>query len=122
MWTKMMSGPRKRAPKNVAVIDPDRCFGALACSICQAACPIENCIIEEPDRDGRLVCAVRVDACIGCGLCVALGNETAPQARDFGCPADFDAIDMMTYDDVVKSLEMVSEPDVEANVSEVVGP
>ena len=118
----MMSGPRKRAPKNVAVIDPDRCFGALACSICQAACPIENCIIEEPDRDGRLVCAVRVDACIGCGLCVALGNETAPQARDFGCPAAFDAIDMMTYDDVVKSLEMVSEPDVEANVSEVVGP
>ena len=35
-----MSGPRKKAPKTIAVIDPDRCFGAFACSICQAACPV----------------------------------------------------------------------------------
>ena len=55
MWTKMMSGPRKKAPKTIAVIDPDRCFGAFACSICQAACPVANCIVEEPDRDGRMV-------------------------------------------------------------------
>jgi ferredoxin len=70
MWTKMMSGPRKKAPKTIAVIDPDRCFGAFACSICQAACPVADCIVEEPDRDGRMVCAVRADLCIGCGLCV----------------------------------------------------
>src|SRR5215210_7631861 len=69
MWTKMMSGPRKKAPKTIAVIDPDRCFGAFACSICQAACPVAGCIVEEPDRDGRMVCAVRADLCIGCGLC-----------------------------------------------------
>ena len=49
MWTKMMSGPRKKAPKTIAVIDPDRCFGAFACSICQAACPVAGCIVEEPD-------------------------------------------------------------------------
>ncbi|MBF83354.1 MAG: 4Fe-4S ferredoxin [Acidobacteria bacterium] len=121
MWTKMMPGPRKRAPKKIAVIDPDHCFGALACSICQAACPVADCIIEEPDRDGRLVCAVRIDACIGCGLCVALGNQTAPQPRDFGCPADYDAIDMMAYDDVVKRLESATEAGVEADVGEPVG-
>ena len=69
-----MSGPRKKAPKTIAVIDPDRCFGAFACSICQAACPVAGCIVEEPDRDGRMVCAVRADLCIGCGLCVTLGN------------------------------------------------
>ena len=51
MWTKMMSGPRKKAPKTIAVIDPDRCFGAYACSICQAACPVAGCIVEEPDRE-----------------------------------------------------------------------
>ena len=49
----MMSGPRKRAPKKIAVIDPDACFGAFACSICQAACPVDDCIIEQPDADGR---------------------------------------------------------------------
>jgi NAD-dependent dihydropyrimidine dehydrogenase PreA subunit len=105
MWTKLMNRPRKRAPKNVAVIDPDRCFGAFACSICQAACPVEDCIVEEQDANGRWVCAVLVDKCIGCGLCVTLGNPTAPQPRDFGCPPDYDAINMMTFDDVVDALE-----------------
>src|SRR5579885_3229640 len=107
MWTKMMSGPRKKAPKTIAVIDPDRCFGAFACSICQAACPVAGCIVEEPDRDGRMVCAVRADLCIGCGLCVTLGNPTAPQQREFGCPPDYDAINMMPFEEVVKALQAV---------------
>ena len=98
----MMGGPRKKAPKTIAVIDPDRCFGAFACSICQAACPVAGCIVEEPDRDGRMVCAVRADLCIGCGLCVTLGNPTAPQQREFGCPPDYDAINMMPFEEVVK--------------------
>jgi ferredoxin len=104
MWTKMMSGPRKKAPKTVAVIDPDRCFGAFACSICQAACPVAGCIVEEPDKDGRMVCAVRADLCIGCGLCVSMGNPTAPQQREFGCPVDYDAINMLPWEEVVKLL------------------
>ena len=48
-----MNNPRKRDPKKIAVIDPERCFGAFSCSICQAACPVEDCIIEEPDEYGR---------------------------------------------------------------------
>ena len=101
MWTKLMNRPRKKPPKKIAVIDPERCFGAFACSICQAACPVEDCIIEEPDVYGRMVCAVRVDKCIGCGLCVTVGNPTAPQPRDFGCPPDYDAIDMEPYEAIV---------------------
>ena len=104
-----MSNPRKRAPKRIAVIDPERCFGAFACSICQAACPVEDCIVEEKDADDRWVCAVRVDKCIGCGLCVTLGNTPAPQPRDFGCPADYDAINMATFDEVVEALEHDSQ-------------
>ena len=100
-----MDKPRKRAPKMIAVIDPEACFGAFACAICQAACPVADCIIEEQDQHGRWVCAVVVDKCIGCGLCVTLGNPTAPQPRDFGCPADYDAINMYGYEDVVKMLE-----------------
>ena len=70
---------------------------------------MEDCIVEEPDAYGRIVCAVRIDKCIGCGLCVTLGNTTAPQPRDFGCPADYDAIDMHDYDDVVKFVEADGE-------------
>ena len=105
MWTKLMNNPRKRLPKMIAVIDPDSCFGAFACSICQAACPVEDCIIEEQDANGRWVCAVLVDKCIGCGLCVTLGNPTALQKRDFGCPADYDAINMHDWDEVATLLE-----------------
>ena len=51
-----------------------------------------------------MVCAVRADLCIGCGLCVTLGNPTAPQQREFGCPPDYDAINMMAFEEVVKLL------------------
>jgi ferredoxin len=113
MWTKMMGGARKKAPKTIAVIDPDRCFGAFACSICQAACPVANCIVEEPDRDGRMVCAVRADLCIGCGLCVTLGNPTAPQQREFGCPPDYDAINMVPFEEVVRILKEAEQGTVQ---------
>ena len=36
--------------------------------------------------------------------CVTLGNPTAPQQREFGCPADYDAINMMPFEEVVKLL------------------
>jgi len=52
-----------------------------------------------------MVCAVRADLCIGCGLCVTLGNTTAPQQREFGCPPDYDDINMMPFEDVVKMLQ-----------------
>lgn len=117
MWTKLQNNPRKRAPRKVAVIDPERCFG-IACSICQAACPVEDCIVEEKDANDRWVCAVLINKCIGCGLCVTVGNPTAPGKRDFGCPGDYDAIDMEAYTDVVTAVEAymgpeATEPDTE---------
>ena len=112
-----MRNPRKRAPKIIAVIDPERCFG-VACSICQAACPVEDCIVEEKDAHDRWVCAVRVDKCIGCGLCVTLGNTTAPQPRDFGCPADYDAINMHDWDEIVEILEAPAEGEPVAQAAE----
>jgi hypothetical protein len=36
---------------------------------------------------------------------VTLGNTTAPQQRDFGCPPDYDAINMVPFEDVVKALQ-----------------
>jgi hypothetical protein len=42
---------------------------------------------------------------------VTLGNPTAPQQREFGCPADYDAINMMPFEEVAKVLlEPQAEP------------
>ena len=41
----------------------------------------------------------------GGGLCVTLGNPTAPQPRDFGCPPDYDAINMMDWEDVLNVIQ-----------------
>jgi len=35
---------------------------------------------------------------------VTLGNPTAPQQREFGCPQDYDAINMMPWEEVLKTL------------------
>jgi hypothetical protein len=40
---------------------------------------------------------------------VTLGNTTAPQQREFGCPPDYDAINMVPFEDVVKVLQARSE-------------
>jgi len=34
-----------------------------------------------------------------------LGNPTAPQQREFGCPPDYDAINMLPFEEVVKILQ-----------------
>ena len=36
---------------------------------------------------------------------MTVGNLTAPGKRDFGCPADYDAIDMVAYAEVVEVVE-----------------
>jgi len=36
---------------------------------------------------------------------VTLGNPTAPQQREFGCPPDYDAINMVPFEELLKSFE-----------------
>ena len=107
----MMGGPSKEGPED----DCGHRSRPLLWRVCLLDLPgrlsrSPNCIVEEPDRDGRMVCAVRADLCIGCGLCVTLGNPTAPQQREFGCPADYDAINMMPFEEVVKLLTAEPPP------------
>jgi hypothetical protein len=42
---------------------------------------------------------------------VTLGNPTAPQQREFGCPPDYDAINMHPFEDVVKVLTAPPDPE-----------
>ena len=65
-------GPRKKLPKEVAVINADNCTG---CEACVSFCPVD--CIELTPRDaseGTNVIIpnvqIRFDECIGCKICV----------------------------------------------------
>jgi hypothetical protein len=48
---------------------------------------------------------------------VTLGNPTAPQVREFGCPPDYDAINMMPYELVVQAIEASEKEETTTSVA-----
>jgi len=60
--------PRKKLPKELAVIYADNCTG---CEACIEVCPVD-CIYKVPGEDMPSVqsfCDIDLDRCIGCSLC-----------------------------------------------------
>src|SRR5687768_10230908 len=86
---KAAGKPRKKLPKELAVIRADNCTG---CEACIEVCPVD-CIYKVPGEDQPVLqtfCDIDLERCIGCSLC------------ERWCP--WDAIDMvptMTIADAV---------------------
>jgi Na+-translocating ferredoxin:NAD+ oxidoreductase subunit B len=77
---KAAGKPRKKLPKELAVIRVDNCTG---CDACIEVCPV-NCIYKVPGEDQpglQTFCDIDLERCIGCELC------------ERWCP--WDAIDMV---------------------------
>jgi electron transport complex protein RnfB len=77
---KAAGKPRKKLPKELAVIRADNCTG---CEACIEVCPVD-CIYKVPGEDQPTLgtfCDVDLERCIGCSLC------------ERWCP--WDAIDMV---------------------------
>lgn len=77
---KAAGKPRKKLPKELAVVRADNCTG---CEACMEVCPVD-CIYKVPGEDqpslGSFV-DIDLERCIGCSLC------------EVWCP--WDAIDMV---------------------------
>ena len=67
--------PRKKVPKELAVINADNCTG---CESCREVCPVDciELIRLDPDRGRGLGqgaeqwCEIDLERCVGCEVCV----------------------------------------------------
>ena len=72
-------GPRKKLPKELAVINADNCTG---CESCLEVCPVD-CIfkVQQYDQFHNLQswCEIDIERCVGCEVCVHIpGKKTNP--------------------------------------------
>src|SRR5277367_3216075 len=96
--SKGISTPRKKKPKELAVIT-ECCTGCAGSPACVEYCPVEDCMFWVPDEDHPPFGRIQVDSvlCIGCKKCTSKGPDGA--FLD-GCP--WDAIVMLDIAEVEK--------------------
>jgi len=107
--TKSQSkNPRKKLPKEMAVIDVDNCTG---CGACIEVCPVD-CIVEVnqyPDAPGlQGWCEIDWDRCIGCRLCIRLPRKKSDAYAMLICP--WEAIEMVPIAELPASVDLATGP------------
>jgi ferredoxin len=98
--SKGLSTPRKKKPKELAVIT-ECCTGCAGSPACVEYCPVEDCMFWVADEDSTPFGRIAVDPilCIGCKKCLSKGPDGC--FLD-GCP--WDAIVMVDTVEVEKEV------------------
>jgi electron transport complex protein RnfB len=105
---KAAGKPRKKLPKELAVVRADNCTG---CEACIEVCPVD-CIYKLPGEDQPSLQSfvdIDLERCIGCALC------------ERWCP--WDAIDMVPTPQIAQAVAVKGGPPeyVEKNWERLVG-
>ena len=69
-------GPRKKLPKELAVINADNCTG---CESCLEVCPVDCIEMKSIDRGvlkgSQQWCEIDLERCVGCEVCVHIPQK-----------------------------------------------
>ncbi len=85
--------PRKKRPKEVALIDADRCTG---CEACSEVCPVGGIKKIGPDAGAAGIhsrCEVDWEYCTGCKTCIRIRTKKSDAFTLLICPHE--AIEMV---------------------------
>ena len=86
-------GPRKKLPKEVAIINADNCTG---CESCLEVCPVD-CInmitMQHAVKGNQAWCEIDIERCVGCEVCVHIPQKKTNPYELTVCP--WNAIEMV---------------------------
>jgi electron transport complex protein RnfB len=104
----MKQTPRKKLPKELAVINADNCTG---CEACLEVCPVDCIIkIQQHDKFQNLQswCEIDLDKCVGCQLCVRIPGKKSNPYELKVCP--WDAIEMVPTEQLPHTVAQIGGP------------
>ena len=80
-------GPRKKVPKELAVINADNCTG---CESCLEVCPVDCIELKKIDRGiikgTQQWCEIDLERCVGCEVCVHIPGKKSNPYELYGLP------------------------------------
>lgn len=101
-------GPRKKLPKEVAIINADNCTG---CESCLEVCPVD-CIVkiqQYPGQPGlQSWCEIDLERCVGCEVCVHIPSKKTNPYDLKVCP--WDAIEMVPLVEAAQVVAQIGGP------------
>ena len=100
--------PRKKLPKELAVIDADRCTG---CEACMEVCPVDCIAKVRPDSGLPGLsrwCEIDWDRCIGCRLCIRIPRKRLDAYQLLVCA--WEAIEMVPIERLADAAVQMGGP------------
>ena len=100
--------PRKKLPKELAVINADNCTG---CESCLEVCPVDCIELIELGRGVRgneAFCQIDIERCVGCEVCVHIPRKKTDPYELTVCP--WDAIEMVPTIEVAQVVAQIGGP------------